>query len=455
MKNSINYNVQSDDNVTNLADVFKEINEIRRKKSRNDYNDINLEQIEEENFFYKAEQKVKGRLKKLIAMNLIIMISISFSVFANYIFAFSMEGSEVEDVQAISAVEFEANSSAIDLENVLLENVSILKTKELIEEPVQIEFETKYVEDENMALVEQIIDQEGKNGSKDVTVIKTYENSELVDENLIEEVVTEEPVEQIIRVGTSEFLKDNKVNLGDTIYVTEDVMLNEKASSSSKELTAIPSSLEVVLQEMSGDWCKVKYDGTEGYILSSKLTSSTATPTILEANRIKKIKLAVSDDMALNKSSGLTLEDFKRILSNNPKDKYGIFEQAAEDFYKADINYNVNGVFLASIGIHESAWGTSKIARDKKNLFGYGAYDSSPYESAFTFETYYDGIEILAKSLSNNYLNPSGTILANGDVATGAYFNGNTAQAVNVRYASDKEWHNKVCKYMKQLYNNL
>ena len=155
----------------------------------------------------------------------------------------------------------------------------------------------------------------------------------------------------------------------------------------------------------------------------------------------------------LNKT--LTLDDFKKILSNKPLDRNGIFQNAAEDFYKADINYNVNGVLLASIGIHESAWGTSKISLDKKNLFGYGAYDASPYESALTFATYYEGIEVLAKSLSKNYLNPSGTVLKNGEIASGIFYNGSTVSAINIRYASDPEWHNKVWKYMSDLYNNL
>ncbi len=45
--------------------------------------------------------------------------------------------------------------------------------------------------------------------------------------------------------------------------------------------------------------------------------------------------------------------------------------------------YNINGIFLASIAIHESGWGTSQIANDKNNLFGYGSYDATPYESSF------------------------------------------------------------------------
>nr|DAM96432.1 MAG TPA: Beta- N-acetylglucosaminidase [Caudoviricetes sp.] len=33
----------------------------------------------------------------------------------------------------------------------------------------------------------------------------------------------------------------------------------------------------------------------------------------------------------------------------------------------------------------ESAWGTSRIAKDKNNYFGIGAFDSSPYQSAYSF----------------------------------------------------------------------
>ena len=57
------------------------------------------------------------------------------------------------------------------------------------------------------------------------------------------------------------------------------------------------------------------------------------------------------------------------------------------------------------MAIHESGWGSSKIAKDKKNLFGFGAYDRSPYDSAVTFATYEEGIETVAKYLVKNYIN--------------------------------------------------
>ena len=117
--------------------------------------------------------------------------------------------------------------------------------------------------------------------------------------------------------------------------------------------------------------------------------------------------------------------------------------------------YNINGIFIAAIGIHESGWGTSKIAADKNNLFGYGAYDSSPYESAYHFETYEEGIETLAKSMAKYYLNEDGVQVTEEDVATGIYYNGPTLKGVNTRYASDANWATRVYNIMVLLYEKL
>ena len=159
--------------------------------------------------------------------------------------------------------------------------------------------------------------------------------------------------------------------------------------------------------------------------------------------------------MDLSSPSGLTLSDYKTVLSNNLSDKNKIFEQNAEAFYKAEQKYKVNGIFIAAVGIHESAWGTSKIASDKKNLFGFTAYDSDPYNSATTFDSYENAINKVAETLSTKYLHTAGAKIGDDLIATGAYFNGTTAKSVNVRYASDEAWADKVFNYMQYLYGKL
>ena len=149
--------------------------------------------------------------------------------------------------------------------------------------------------------------------------------------------------------------------------------------------------------------------------------------------------------MALNKPSGLSLEQFKKIL-NDSKDKNKIFTNNAEYFYYIEKQYNINGVFVAAVGIHESAWGTSKIALQKNNLFGYGAYDSNPYNGAYEFTNYSESIDLIARVFVKYYLNPAGTSIYNGETATGKYYYGATLKGINTKYASDKNWANAVYK---------
>ena len=361
------------------------------------------------------------------------------------------------DTVEIGDLVVESNDNQIKLEEILLENVSVLKSKEYAEEVREVEYETEYNDNPNLPEGIEVVTEQGTNGSEQVTVIKSYENNELVSENVIDATPIEEAISEKIDVGTSKFLGDNKVYLGDTMYVTEEVSLKSRADDSSEEICTILDSLDVTLEELEKQekWCKVEYDGLEGYVQSKYLTSSDVTPEIVEANRIQKIKMTLSEDIPLNESTSLTYDDYKRILSGISLDKNNVIEDNAEVFYNMDKEYNMNGVFLASIAIHESGWATSTISKDKKNLFGYGAYDSSPYQSSYSFETYAEGIETVAKALVKYYINEEGTPIYDDEIARGSYYNGPTVADVNMRYASDTEWHNKVYSYMEYLYNRL
>ena len=179
------------------------------------------------------------------------------------------------------------------------------------------------------------------------------------------------------------------------------------------------------------------------------IEENTQTPT----NKTQVTK-TLSFNMALNKPSGLTLEQFKKVLTDK-KDKNNIFTENSQYFYYIEKQYNINGLFVAAVGIHESAWGTSKIARDKNNLFGYGAYDSNPYNGAYSFSDYSESIDLLARVFVKYYLNPKGTSIYGGEKAAGTYYNGPTLTGVNTKYATDKNWANAVYQHIKYLYNKL
>ena len=378
----------------------------------------------------------------------IIIIALIVSFFKNRIFATNTNDEEKETLVA-----FEQNQKSVDVIQVMLDNTD--SNKKMVNEQRVVEFQTEYEDNPNLPKDEEKVKQEGKNGKVQVTALQGYQNNEMVSEDIIESTTLEEVVTKIIYKGTSEFLKKYKVHIDDQMYLLEAEDLKEAATDDSTTICKVPRYLNVKLKEAGEEWIKVTYNGKDGYLKTTNITSEAVTPIIKEKNRVATLKNNLNIDMDLSSPSGLTLSDYKTVLSNNLSDQNKIFEQNAEVFYKAEQKYKVNGIFIAAVGIHESAWGTSKIASDKKNLFGFTAYDSDPYNSATTFDSYENAINKVAETLSTKYLHTAGTKIGDDLIATGAYFNGTTAKSVNVRYASDEAWADKVFNYMQYLYGKL
>ena len=376
----------------------------------------------------------------------IIMLIISF--FKNRIFATNNTEDKEETIVA-----FEENQKSVDVVQVMLENTN--SDKKMVNEQREVEFKTEYEENPNLPRDEEQVKQEGKNGKIQVTALQEYKNDQMVSEDIIDSKTLEDVVKKIVYKGTSDFLKKYNVHIDDQMYLLEAEDLKEEAKDDSNTICNVPRYLNVKIKEAGEEWIKVSYNGKEGYLKTTNITSESVTPLIKEKNRVATLKNNLNIDMDLSTPSGLTLSDYKTILSNNLSDKNKIFEQSAEYFYKAEQKYKVNGIFIAAIGIHESAWGTSKIASDKNNLFGFTAYDSDPYNSATSFDNYESAINKVAEALSTKYLHVAGTKINDDLTATGTYFNGTTAKAVNTRYASDKNWANAVFKWMTYLYNRL
>ena len=458
-----NNNFQNQISGRKLTDVFKELEQARSVYEEE--NRIMLENRKKHkvNFRRSKVKTLKSSKRRAISISgsvliFLILVSIGLVVFSNQIMAKdSLASSDLVSYDDSSEdVAVEINRHRLNAHNIIVSNASLETVKEQVTEERDIPFETVYQNCSYLPKDEKNTIQAGEVGKKNVTVVKTYENGQFISENILSEEKTKDYLPEIITVGTSEFLAKIKAHIGDTLYLTKDSNLQKEASDTSEEVAELEQYIDVTLLELpSEDWCKVSYDSVEGYLPTNVLTSSAVNSTIKEKNRIKRILDKVNIEMELNKPSGLTLKDYQKIFKDLPNDTYNIFEDNAEVFYNVEKQYNINGIFLASLGIHESNWGTSQIAQDKKNLFGYGSYDSTPYESSYEFTLYSEGIDLVARVLTKYYINPPGTKIYNNEVAVATYYNGSTLEAVNQRYASDEDWHTKVFNYMDFLYNRL
>ena len=355
-----------------------------------------------------------------------------------------------------TSMKYELNRHSINIQDIVNSNSGITIIKEQLIEERDVDFPVTYNNISSLPKGEEIVTQEGVLGKDIFGVVQTFEDGNFIEEVVFNRETLIEPIPKIIDIGTSEFLAKHSIHLNDTIYLTSNCTLKNEPNSTSSDVAEIKEFLDVKLLELPNeDWCKISFDNIEGYLNTSNITSANSDPSIVEKNRVQKLLTKVNPDIALNKPSGLTLNDYEKIFSNLPKDENNIFKNNYQAFYNAEKKYNINGLALASIAIHESSWGTSQIALDKNNLFGYGSYDTTPYESSFDFDTYEAGIETVAKSLVKYYINPQGIIIYDGEVAEATYYNGPTLSAVNERYASDKDWHTKIFDHIKSLYDLL
>ncbi len=351
-------------------------------------------------------------------------------------------------------------NNTIDIDDIIAKNLNESGKEEIETEVVELEYETEYQNNDKLPKGMVKVLQQGQDGKQELIIKKEYKGDEEISNEQIGRKILTPCVNKIVEVGTAAYYDKRKIKSGDTVYSTPYTLaLREENKKDAEVIITIKQDSKLKIIKKSNSWYYVQYDSYYGWVEQDCVTYINKNTNNYNNNNTKHSKAELlsklNKNMNLMQPSGLTLEQFKKVLSNDSQDKNKVFEENAEYFYYIEQQYGINGVFVAAIGIHESAWGTSKIATNKKNLFGYGAYDMSAYSSAYSYNGYAAGIDMIARVLVKHYLNPAGTSIYNGEVATGRYYCGRTLSAVNKKYASDKNWNNSVYKWMQYLYNKL
>ena len=144
----------------------------------------------------------------------------------------------------------------------------------------------------------------------------------------------------------------------------------------------------------------------------------------------------------LTEATNYSAEDLDKVFSllniNN-----SLLENKGATFKEAEEHYHINALYLLAHSALESDWGRSKIAKDKNNFFGITAYDTTPYLSAKTFDDVDKGILGASKWIKENYIDRGRTFL------------GNKASGMNVEYASDPYWGEKIASVMMKINEKL
>ena len=195
----------------------------------------------------------------------------------------------------------------------------------------------------------------------------------------------------------------------------------------------------VAIEKLSNGWLKLK---TGGYInakyvvpakdegVTKKLTSRSKERAVMAASLTapKNVSLKVSEQ------SNLTPEQLNQILEGTGLEGLG------HAFIKMEEKYNVNALFGVAVAKLESAHGTSRLARNKNNLFGLNAIDGDAYNKAFSYRTKEECILAFGEIIQTKYLDQGRT----------------TLHQINKKYAPYNDaWATKVSSIMRSDANKI
>lgn len=141
--------------------------------------------------------------------------------------------------------------------------------------------------------------------------------------------------------------------------------------------------------------------------------------------------------LPLRSATGYSAVELKQMINSRVMTTSKLYDMGSVFVEKQNL-YGTNALLVASIGAIESGWGSSSISQSKNNLFGWNAVDATPGESASYFASpaacidEYTGLHISQGYLKAGYSTYHGAFL------------GNKASGMNVSYASDPYWGEKI-----------
>lgn len=121
-----------------------------------------------------------------------------------------------------------------------------------------------------------------------------------------------------------------------------------------------------------------------------------------------------------------------------------------ESFIQAQEQFGINGGLEFAMAMHESGLGRSKISIEKNNTFGMNATDNNPYGNATQFSSVRNGIFYHAE----RYMSWGYTDAIDDFRYFGPHV-GNKASGMNVKYASDPYWGEKIAGHYYRMDKTL
>lgn len=135
----------------------------------------------------------------------------------------------------------------------------------------------------------------------------------------------------------------------------------------------------------------------------------------------------------------LTAGQLNEWINSNAPEGSLMYNQG-EAFMEAGKVSGLDPRYLVAHAAQETGWGTSNIVKDKNNFYGIGAFDATPYSSAYGYDGAKAGIVEGSKFIADEYYSQGQTTLSSmlRDPSGGGH-----------NYATDPGWADKIANIMR------
>ena len=147
-------------------------------------------------------EKKKGNEKIIVLLTVSLFFALSY--FCLNLFNLL----DLKKVQAVSTVsdnlvpEIQKNKNPVNIDKIISENRNIDTREEMVYEEQYLEYNTEYIDNENLPSGTIHVSQIGMTGIQDVITIKKYKGDELVSEKIVASNVKKASIDKIVEIGT-------------------------------------------------------------------------------------------------------------------------------------------------------------------------------------------------------------------------------------------------------------
>lgn len=238
---------------------------------------------------------------------------------------------------------------------------------------------------------------------------------------------------------------------GQTYLIKANLNVRLKPDASTTILVTIPQGKIVIpTHKTSNNWYKVAYGGKIGYISGTYVEQVKTGDPIYSRDSYQFIDLRTQAPV-----TAAQINNYIAAYSQRTG-KASVLSNKGQVIVDAGRRHGVNALYLAAHGIHESGYGTSLISLGKFNLFGFGAFDATPFVGAVRFSSIDSSIDYIAREMKSTYLNPlswkyKGAYLGfSTKTLSGARIDANS-EGMNFYYASDENWGKTIARHMANI----